>query len=388
MAGRFDFTSPGAAMSGALEKFLYQRLKEQQDAEENSRANARLTLEQQREGRANELQRQQASDLENERQFRRATVISQNALPDDEVDPETEAMLKKQGFGNMVRVIPGKVDQGPQIDEQDGVPIYSTSQQPEQHKLRGGERYLSAREAEKARAAQAEAAAADRAALNSENRLSREQMAADAIASREGIAAASRENARIIAGMSASIRREAQDQKTATAEEAKENARVALQDYGDSMMDLITKLTDDKGNLNTGAQSVVGGLQGRQPRMLQSEAQAAYQSYIDSLVAKLDIGTISAMKAQSRTGATGFGALNKSELDIIENAASRLKAQNVNEQTYAEAIGDIRKAIETSRARAAAKKPAAAPGGGGAPAPGGAAPKKKLRFDPATGKAQ
>jgi len=55
-----------------------------------------------------------------------------------------------------------------------------------------------------------------------------------------------------------------------------------------------------------------------------STAQGVLKNQVDQLVAQLSIDTIQQMKAQSATGATGFGALNKEELKIIQDFRGRL----------------------------------------------------------------
>lgn len=63
---------------------------------------------------------------------------------------------------------------------------------------------------------------------------------------------------------------------------------------------------------------------------------------IKSLSAKLVLETIGRMKAQSRTGATGFGALNLKELAVLENSASKLDAKDVRDEDYRDELRRIR----------------------------------------------
>jgi hypothetical protein len=47
----------------------------------------------------------------------------------------------------------------------------------------------------------------------------------------------------------------------------------------------------------------------------------------------LDLKTISDLKAQSKTGATGFGALSEKELSVLENGAASLQTAR-DEKTF------------------------------------------------------
>lgn len=58
------------------------------------------------------------------------------------------------------------------------------------------------------------------------------------------------------------------------------------------------------------------------------------------------LNLIGEMKAQSRTGATGFGAMNKSELGILENAASILSDPYISPEDGEKALVKIKKQLQ------------------------------------------
>ena len=103
-SGRYNFGSEGAAGYDALQEELMRRdlarrqalldERAQQEEEENRRIrSADLKLRQDREARDAAEQRETRTNLEHERDFRRASTISENALPGDPVDAETKALL-------------------------------------------------------------------------------------------------------------------------------------------------------------------------------------------------------------------------------------------------------------------------------------------------------
>lgn len=66
---------------------------------------------------------------------------------------------------------------------------------------------------------------------------------------------------------------------------------------------------------------------------------------IKALKGKLVIDLIAQMKAQSKTGATGFGAMNKAELALLEASASKLDP-NLADEAFAAELRKIRKNLQ------------------------------------------
>ena len=96
-----------------------------------------------------------------------------------------------------------------------------------------------------------------------------------------------------------------------------------------------------------------------------SDASAA----LDRLQGRVVVDLLNEMKNQSRTGATGFGALSGPELKLLEDAASQLNSS---------LITDKRAAEELARIFQSAQRLYGATDGGGTPA--------VRRYNPATGK--
>ena len=69
-----------------------------------------------------------------------------------------------------------------------------------------------------------------------------------------------------------------------------------------------------------------------------ADADAALNRLTGQLVVEL----MQEMKAQSRTGATGFGALSERELSLLQGAATKLANRNMSEAAFAAELKRIR----------------------------------------------
>lgn len=98
----------------------------------------------------------------------------------------------------------------------------------------------------------------------------------------------------------------------------------AIKDSAQDALAEIQNLISDDDKLTDIAQSAVGKSRmnplGYMPGSPKREGDAS----INRVKAQQVIGVIAQMKAQSKTGATGFGAMNMRELKILEDAASKL----------------------------------------------------------------
>lgn len=92
---------------------------------------------------------------------------------------------------------------------------------------------------------------------------------------------------------------------------------------------------------------------------------------LDQLTGQQALDLIATMKAQSRTGATGFGQLNRQELALLESSASILKG-NIDEATAFAKLKTLYEKYQKIQAKSATELMADRPtatGGGGSPAP-------------------
>lgn len=119
----------------------------------------------------------------------------------------------------------------------------------------------------------------------------------------------------------------------------------AVKTKAQETLDVLDQILDPKsGKLTDNAQSAVGlsSIFNRIPATSGRAGKAA----INQLVSKLTLGVMGEMKAQSKTGATGFGALNMKELGVLEDAASQLKDTGLDEETYEKQAGIVKKYLK------------------------------------------
>jgi len=233
--------------------------------------------------------------------------------------------------------------------------------------LRPGFRYEQMREAERAREALAQQNAQAQAERAKEQALSAAERAREANASREAIAAQGNQTRLLIAGMGQAQKENAAAEKKAEKDALKEANTQASIDMRDKVIyrvdQLLAKGAD--GNLAldaTGRPALapgVGALYGstlgdRATRLFShlDENAGNARDALDGLISLLDMDTIRAMKEQSRTGATGFGALSEKELNVLENAATTLRGQRMSDAEALRELIKIRNEMITARARA------------------------------------
>jgi hypothetical protein len=320
--GRYNFVSPGAAAGNAIQEFLIQRalqdrqrqldaLNKQNTEADNQRADAQLALQRQQEARVADLARQTAADKEDEQQYRRASNMATIGLPSVLSVQDADA-LRKYGYGGLI------------TEPTPGVLQFAGGSQYQNARTSAAER---AAEAEKARQAAAERADADRQ-------------------TREMIAGMSAQGRNATADLDRQIKQQkidAEAQKQADAEKAAKASADAVSQYQNDITSTVNNLLDEQGNLRPDAAGVVGMLDSRTPTIREGSQGALAQ--IDRLVGMLDINKLREMKAQSKTGASGFGALSEKELNVLENAASLLRNRGMSEAAYAAELKRIRDTV-------------------------------------------
>lgn len=108
---------------------------------------------------------------------------------------------------------------------------------------------------------------------------------------------------------------------------------------------ILDQLVDKEGNLLPDTQTATGW--SANVPMLEAvpgigPGMAGANSKIDQLQNMLTLDLLQDLKDRSKTGATGFGALNLKELGVMENAATRLSKRNMSEGEFAKALKEIR----------------------------------------------
>lgn len=119
----------------------------------------------------------------------------------------------------------------------------------------------------------------------------------------------------------------------------------AIQDRTRETLNSLNELLDDKGKLRENAKSAVGASRMFGLQYLPATETRAGDAAIKRLKSLLIVDLIGEMKAQSRTGATGFGQLNLRELAVLENAASKLDPA-LDEATFEAELNRIREKLQ------------------------------------------
>ncbi len=137
-----------------------------------------------------------------------------------------------------------------------------------------------------------------------------------------------------------------------------------------SALDELNQLVDEKGNLSTNAARATGksAIPGRlmDKAGLGSFASTYKQGNvgINTLKSKLLLNLLGELKAQSKTGATGFGNMNLKELGVLEQAIGNLDTDLPDEAFAKELVkirGHLNKILEDSPEEAKAKKTPGSP---------------------------
>jgi len=122
------------------------------------------------------------------------------------------------------------------------------------------------------------------------------------------------------------------------------DSRVKALDEFKTGLDRINRIIENKGDFTT--RGVVGGV----AQMIPGTDAYAQRSDLKTLVARTVTETLSDLKAQSKTGATGFGALSAPELEIIQTAITDLDVMSPNfDRNLAELKKRWEKAVEKLR---------------------------------------
>lgn len=114
-------------------------------------------------------------------------------------------------------------------------------------------------------------------------------------------------------------------------ENEKSNRRQSVKAKAESAMELMNQLLDDKEQLTSEAQYAVG--KSSIGNFIPTTPMYSGSTKIDRLKNNQILDLIGEMKAQSKTGATGFGAMNLRELGVLEKAASMLDT-GLDEETF------------------------------------------------------
>jgi hypothetical protein len=357
---QYQFTNPGAMAGIAIARLLADRDEEvHKRREEDQRAKeseARIAAQKDTQDRQNRLDARMAEQdaMENATRLRAAMARGDQLTPDQMgvlTKGHMESTFDKYGGKKLdSTAISGSVDTSgaaPAITELDATKVQgSPDASVDQYGLARATPADLQRDAERAsredlgRMATESREATARA--NAEAQTQRAREAAEAAANR----ASDRNDTMLtIAGMSNGLRQDAAAEKKAEKEKQEARQQSTLSNIATETIDSIDQLLvkDKQGNptgLAEGTKYIVGGL--RLPALVAGSGfipkATAAKAAFENLKSRLVIDLIAEMKAQSKTGATGFGQLNEGERQTLEHSIGRLDTAQDEKTFYTELI--------------------------------------------------
>lgn len=121
--------------------------------------------------------------------------------------------------------------------------------------------------------------------------------------------------------------------------------RILVVDATNRTLNALDELIDERGNLRPETRAAIGA--SRMTGMQYIPGTQAYnaQASIDRLRARMVTDLMAELKAQSRTGATGFGQLNAQELKVMQDSAAKLDPGQ-GEKAFQTELQNIRRRLE------------------------------------------
>lgn len=119
----------------------------------------------------------------------------------------------------------------------------------------------------------------------------------------------------------------------------------SIQNKTQETLSALDEILDEKGKLKPEMKSAIGASRMMGMQYLPATQTRAADAAIKRLKSMLIVDLIGEMKAQSKTGATGFGQLNMKELAVLESAASKLDPA-LDETTFEAELNRIREKLK------------------------------------------
>lgn len=174
----------------------------------------------------------------------------------------------------------------------------------------------------------------------------------------------------VAAGNAANIRSKEQDKKDAADKERMGKRQAALRAVGDTedaLSELLDVQTDASGKevyaLKPGVSQLYGA---RIPglSMIPGTDTSNALASMNRLRGRMVTDLLGELKAQSRTGATGFGALSEKELSILQSSASKLENSGMSDTDVLNELVRIRERLKLAKQEPGApSQNGSAPGG-------------------------
>ncbi|MGV1037937.1 MAG: hypothetical protein ACOYD0_13065 [Candidatus Nanopelagicales bacterium] len=339
----FNLGYAAGAASQSLEKLLARRFEEALLVRKQQEDEAYRQMQEEKwkteAARQAGLDKQAAEQLrlQNDRQ-KRADFLATRA-PGSVMSPEDTSYAQSQGLGTLLTQTGGATLPSKQFTPTGSIekPSMPAPDVPITTTFRGTPEYLS--EQEKATAARAQRDA-EMAKTQEWRNQDREDRQTEAAAARADAAALRRE----ISGQTAAAKAETAAAKTQAAADEKMMKRKVVVDAASQTLGVLDQMLDEKGNLKDNMKAAIGGSRVLGLQNVPGFSARDAQATIDQLRSRLVVDLMGEMKAQSKTGATGFGALSEKELKVLQDSAGKLDPSQ-SEAAFAKELKRIRSMV-------------------------------------------
>lgn len=343
--GRYNFVNSGSAVADTLAQVLAQR--------EAQRRQALLdSITQQREDRMASTQDETLKLARQQFESGQGEKLIENAGANEILDETGASRVRAAGGGGRIEDLLNVKTPGLGVLEQDQLP--ADAQMPsEVQVLKPGPKFEAARvaatekadlakTAAEAKAEAAETARQDKLTRNAESDALRREMG-------ELAANVSKGNAT----NSLALQQEKVDDKKEAVEKEQTGKRNTAKAMAQEAINTIDQMYDPadqtKTKLSPGMMGIlapgVTGFLSRGKKYIPGSPEANAESLRQQLTGQQVVALIGEMKSQSRTGATGFGALSAPELSLLQAAAGRLSTMQDPVQ-FTKALNEIRAKLE------------------------------------------
>lgn len=383
MANALGIVNVGSLAGRGIREFLMERELQRRQLEQEANIQKRLEMDQERlrleEARSTRADEQEArlakaaidaARLVREQfEYGQAKDTATMAGGDEMLTPGSEQTTKMERFfPNRLEQRPGIIDTPP-VSQEGLVPGLNAPVPPgildmgksQIHEpgtyLKPGLQYEQARTAAQERAELAQAAAEDKATLvriavaekaraDAEKRNDKAETDQRAADLRRELAQLSANTQLTIAGGNQAIRRDTAETKAADTQAVKDRAAEAATAQATEIVSLVDEMLDDKGELASDFQTVVGGRRVYGPVSSFTGYGATASGKLKRLQDMLTLDKITSMSAASKSGSTGLSPMSDSDREMLSNAQSTLSNRAQDESSYATELKRIRDAAK------------------------------------------
>lgn len=133
--------------------------------------------------------------------------------------------------------------------------------------------------------------------------------------------------------------------KAGETKKEEDTKRTAVKNSAQQTLDVINEILDEKGGLRPEIAGAVGKSRMFGGQFIPGTETRNADATINRLKGRLIVDLLGELKSQSKTGATGFGALSEKELAILEAAASKIDP-SLGEAAFTQEVRRVRDMVK------------------------------------------